>query len=388
MDKNKKNFCIAPFINLHWEGKKFGPCCRTREEKFDNTKSLRENYNSKGMIELRKSFLAGERPAKCKLCWDDEAGGKTSYRQYINVGKYWDHDIINEKSKKSKLIEKSFDHFSKVRLDGLTPTSLALFPGNECNLACRMCSGALSSKWNSETRKHGETNLIRLSENWTADEKSLDDFVNTSDRLTRLEIYGGEPLYNKKIKEKLQAIIDKETSKKIVLYINTNATAVDKKWFKKLSQNFKRLQISCSVDGINDHNDYIRYGSCFSDIMENIDFIRELDNVVFGGIICTITLYNFYYTNSYDKLFDSKNIRRMYNFAHQPSYMSPVHFPEELKKELKLPESVSKFINSQKADPKQWKLFVEYTNHLDKIRNQSFADTFPEFWEICKNHWF
>jgi sulfatase maturation enzyme AslB (radical SAM superfamily) len=388
MNKNKKNFCIAPFINFHWENQKYGPCCRSVFSKFDKSKSLKENFNSKEMINLRASFLSGEKPKECSLCWKDEEGGKTSYRQYINVGKYWDHDTLDGKLKNSKLVEKGFDYFSTVRLDNLTPTSLALFPGNQCNLSCRMCSGSLSSKWNSETKKHGETKTIRLLDNWQLDDESFDKIVDASDKITRLEIYGGEPLYNKKIKEKLDVLIEKGTAKNIVVYINTNATDVDRKWFKNLSQHFKRIQVSCSVDGTDNHNNYIRHGSNFSQIMENIDFIRGLDNVVFGGIVCTLTLYNFYYTRRYDQFFDNKNIRKMYHFVHIPSYVAPVNLPEVLKKKLDLPIFVEKFINSQKADPEQWKLFVEYTNHLDKIRNQSFSDTFPEFWEICKSHWF
>ena len=65
------------------------------------------------------------------------------------------------------------------------------------------------------------------------------DIVDHSEHIQKIELYGGEPFYNKKNKTQLiDKIIKKGTSKNITLYFNTNCTVYDHEFMQTLSKQF------------------------------------------------------------------------------------------------------------------------------------------------------
>ena len=64
------------------------PCCMAHDEitdatgkKYDlNETNLEEAYHSEYMQNLRRQFRAGEKPATCSRCWDEEDAGRDSKR--------------------------------------------------------------------------------------------------------------------------------------------------------------------------------------------------------------------------------------------------------------------------------------------------------------------
>jgi len=137
-----KTICMLPWISI--ETSPIGtarPCCLAREEitnadgvKFDlNKDDLETIYHSEYMQNLRRQFRAGKKPDTCKLCWDEEAAGRTSKR-------------INSRIRLKEL-------YSKVDWENDQPNQLWFLDlklGNICNLKCRICGSWSSSKWAAE----------------------------------------------------------------------------------------------------------------------------------------------------------------------------------------------------------------------------------------------
>ena len=137
-----EKICMLPWISI--ETSPIGtarPCCLAIDEitRADGTKySLKENtleeiYHSEYMQNLRKDFLAGNKPATCQRCWDEEAAGRVSKRMNSRI--------------------RLKEYYDSVDWNNLDPDQLWFIDlklGNICNLKCRICGSWSSSKWAKE----------------------------------------------------------------------------------------------------------------------------------------------------------------------------------------------------------------------------------------------
>lgn len=126
-----EKICMLPWISI--ETSPIGtsrPCCLAIDEitRADGSKySLRENtleeiYHSPYMQNLRSDFLAGNKPATCQRCWDEEAAGRTSKR-------------INSRIRLK-------EYYNSIDFQNTNPNQLWFIDlklGNICNLKCRIC---------------------------------------------------------------------------------------------------------------------------------------------------------------------------------------------------------------------------------------------------------
>ena len=133
MSKTSESFCILPWVHLYKnmdDGVKL--CCVDKGTslgslKEDSVESIRGNDK---FVELRKKFLTGEKPDRCKECWSHERNGYESYRQSSNFN-YRD------------IIDNTPEFFSDKPLE---LKYLDYRPSNLCNLACKICSPRFSTK--------------------------------------------------------------------------------------------------------------------------------------------------------------------------------------------------------------------------------------------------
>jgi MoaA/NifB/PqqE/SkfB family radical SAM enzyme len=106
------------------------------------------------------------------------------------------------------------------------PKVLTIKNGNVCNAKCRVCHPGDSSRWHSDAVQLQKMlgtayySVDQVERNWS--QEQLEEIVQLSANLTRLELFGGEPLYNKKVHELLKKIVDSGHSQHITLYINTH----------------------------------------------------------------------------------------------------------------------------------------------------------------------
>ena len=375
------NFCIAPFLQLQVSKKgQTGPCPYTANYwNLEKYKTIAEKWASPELQSLRDEFLQNKKSKVCKRCWRDEDAGKVSLRQRLS--KFRNTTNLEKKVFPKYIEGKMYEKFPKI---------LTLIPGNECNLECFICGGHFSSKWNSTARKY-KNPLVPIHDNWNLTAEEYQDIVDNSDKLQKIELFGGEPFYNKRNRELLiKKIIEKGTSKNLVLYFNTNGTIFDEKYMKILEENFKKLEIRISIDGINEQFEYIRYGAKFNQVMENVTKFQNLKNSDVE-IICTVSLLNFLYLPEYDEFFQKNKLSVFYNIVSDPERIMLYNIPEAVKLKIDLKDKfsyINNYVKNTKTNETEWSNFVQYTNHMDKIRSLSMSNTFPKLYDLVKNYWF
>jgi MoaA/NifB/PqqE/SkfB family radical SAM enzyme len=277
---NKDIFCAVPWHNSHlyWDGA-YGACCSERhkpqgiEKNLVNTNII-EWYNSDAMKDFRLRILGNEKLSECQGCYIEESRGHESRRikENFKVG-IFTQQAFTKSYHQSPWIEK-FNYSKNTGSTDKLPIDLHIDFGNECNLACKMCSPSASSriaqqyvKWQiPANKKTNWTNSNTLYQNFLKNIQSLP-------RIHRIHIMGGEPLYNKKFYQFVDWLIQNKRTD-ISLSFVTNGTIFDNNFVKKL-QAFNTVDIEISVESVHANNHYIRQGSSTQQVLVNIlNFVK------------------------------------------------------------------------------------------------------------------
>jgi len=208
---------------------KIRPCCQVSAE---YSKSLDTIKDPNRFADIKSET----RPEACRACWSQEDQGFPSYRNSYQ---------------KSFNKEKSGIQFLDIRNT------------NQCNLKCRYCSPHFSNQWAKELAY--KDTLIH-----TPIESYLDDLL--TDDLIDIYWCGGEPLISQDHYMVLEKLIAMGLSHKVKVRYNSNFTVLKYKTkdIFDLWKNFKSVHILISIDAVGEINDYIRSGSNWKEICENI----------------------------------------------------------------------------------------------------------------------
>jgi organic radical activating enzyme len=290
----KNSFCSIPWI--HAATKTNGTsrvCCLMSNHDSGNggltghsfkTHTIEEIHNSEFTRNIRKQFLAGEKPAECNTCWVKEDNGGQSRRMFTN-----------------KMYKDVFDYNKALQLtsaDGSTtqmPIYWDLRFGNLCNLKCVMCGPQSSSMWYKDWAKVHSTDhfydsgtKINMSDgskqnrkdresdyDWWESEHFWEQLDTHKEQLQHVYLVGGEPMLVEPHYKFLQKLIDSGISKNVVLEYDTNITNVHQRAIDQW-KHFKKLMLRVSIDDFGEQNDYIRFPSKWYKLDENIKRIEEL----------------------------------------------------------------------------------------------------------------
>lgn len=212
---------------------------------------------------VRNKFENGITPIECRKCFEQEKNGITSYRQEQN-------QLYKQQDLQAKL------RYLDVRFN------------NTCNLKCVMCSSAFSTLWHEDELKLSKSNPIWLHEDMKAraDSYNKDNFkwnnedivlenIKNDDTLERIHFAGGEPLLSKQHKELLYYLVSTGKSKNLMISYNTNIILIDKETIE-LWNEFKRVKVFLSIDGIGDVLEYIRFPIQYIKVLEVFDLIETV----------------------------------------------------------------------------------------------------------------
>ena len=259
-----KSFCYAPWNHLYINpDSKLMPCCiyTDRNEEFPdlNEVSIEEAYNHPRMVELRKELIEGKVPAGCFRCEAQIKIGMGSYRSKMNS------------YGKESLPEIKLD--GTVDPDKIKPDMLDIRFGNLCNLKCRTCSPTYSSSIAVEHNKMYPGDSVKIL--YDLKNTTVDKIFSKLESVKHIYIAGGEPLIEENNYVLLERLIEKNL--KPTLLYNTNLTNINfkDKNLIDLWKHFPGLEIIVSIDGYGEVNDYIRSGSNYEVILENIRYIKE-----------------------------------------------------------------------------------------------------------------
>jgi MoaA/NifB/PqqE/SkfB family radical SAM enzyme len=192
----------------------------------------------------------------------------------------------------------------------------------------------------------------------------------------------------------LNRLVDSGASKNITLYINTNGSVNIPKRFPMISE-FRDIELGVSLDGVGEHFNYIRHGAIYNEVLENITGAQEFfkkNNVKFWiDSISTVSVLNVYYLPELKQAVrEILPLDPFWNLLIDPAHLDIKNMPEPIKQKVisklgdadDFKELVS--VMQQPADPGRWTQFLQITEQLDSLRNESFSKTFPEFYSIIK----
>jgi organic radical activating enzyme len=215
-----------------------------------------------------------------------------------------------------------------------------------------------------------------------------------TENLNLIHIYGGEPFLIPGMWDVLNHGKNIDASKNITLSIHTNASIWNEKYLEILSA-YKKVEFHISIDSsVPEHNEYIRHKGKHDQIIENTrKFINKFSTYsnVESSITVTVTPLNVYYVdqtlNDLKKMFD---IPAGVNIVTTPEY-DIRHLPQPVKNylinNLTSPEVVGFLKQTIPGCDIEWPKFCQVTDKLDKLRNQSFSQTFPDWWKLLQPHW-
>lgn len=292
-DKISKTFCSLPWTHLHhWPDGRVYPCCLADfRQPYGNVKdsTLEEIWNTPKMKSLRKAKLAGERHETCSKCYLQEDNGDESMRIAAN-----------------KLMEKHFDRFLETTDEDGTSNDFRLLYwdfrfSNLCNFKCRMCGSSLSSKWYKDEidifgSSVNDRALIHVND-WS--KKNIYEYIDMFiGEVEEIYFAGGEPLMMDEHYMILEKLIEIGNTNTRIRY-NTNFSMLKyKKWdVLELWKNFTKhdplnVRIFASLDGMGDLAEYVRKGTDWAKIEENVK--TALEQGFWFDLSCTVSLLNIF----------------------------------------------------------------------------------------------
>jgi organic radical activating enzyme len=256
-----------------------------------------EYWQSRRLRDERLQKMGNIPNPACGVCQHQDSIGSHSKRIKENLKSVLFYDKNFYKSFEQSPHKAAFEY--SVANDGATvtkPVSYHLSLGNECDLACVMCSPNSSYKLAADYKALGWiTDARRL--NWTNDQDVWDDFCTTllDTDLVSLHIIGGEPTINKRFTQLIDLFVSNNRTDFSFSFTTNCMHTIDHLW-DKLAK-FKRVEIGMSVETINFSNDYVRYGSNIDTLLANIQHFKATApaNVAFVvRTVPTLLTINYY----------------------------------------------------------------------------------------------
>ena len=431
-DAPHSTMCILPFIHLHtWPAGQVFPCCvydwhadipqlpkhvkQVPEGGYSGIAtgtSLEDIWNDEKIKTLRKQLVEGEEPAGCRRCFQGERQGVHSFRLARNY-RYKHHmDIVHKAVANDYKIEDFNLYYWDFRNTNL------------CNMTCRTCGPELSSKWHEDYKAitglyhHAERNGL-----FEATGSSLQDIYDVIDRnidiVEHVYFAGGEPLINDMHYYILNKLIEHERFDCEISY-NTNLLHLKYKKYDLIDiwNKFNKVDVMASLDAIGPRAEYLRHGTKWPKIEENIKTLLQNKKIGFN-VTPVISLFNVLHMPDYiDYMLDigleSWQIY-MGNILLDPESYHVAMLPDHIKTQVRelyvkylenkkeqgygdrtiqsLREKFDAILNFFDVDigddvlrKKYAKQFIHLTGTLDRVRNENFVDTYPElkdYWDAC-----
>jgi organic radical activating enzyme len=296
---------------------------------------VEEYWQSRRLRDERLNKLGDVPNPACGICQHQDSIGNHSKRIKENLKSVVFYDRNFYKSYEQSPHRAAFEY--SLNNDGATvtkPVSYHLSLGNECDLACVMCSPNSSFKLGKDYEALGWIdNAKRL--NWTDNQGVWDDFCQTllATDLTSLHIIGGEPTINKRFNQLIDMFVSHNRTDFSFSFTTNCMHSLDHLW-DKLSK-FSRVEIGMSVETLNLSNDYVRYGGSISTILDNIQQFKAgaPPNVAFViRTVPTLLTIN-YYSELIDWCYDNDFLLNSY-FATDPAWQQIKLLPDNIKQRL------------------------------------------------------
>jgi sulfatase maturation enzyme AslB (radical SAM superfamily) len=333
MSSTSETFCILPWIYLlPWPNGSLRTCCEGKKDlaKVKNGLSV-ELLNHPTMIEIRKSMLEGKWHENCLDCKIKEEAGFKSSRTTAN--KNLNHMVLPE--------------LGTLPEDGVLPNPkiyyLELRLSNLCNFRCRTCNHESSSAWYEDELALAEAGLIaeKPFNKITDTGLEIETILPLLKDIKSILFVGGEPLLDKRILPILKELKALGRSDEVYISFITNMSELNphNEIIKLLHEGFKRKSFVLSLDAMGKRAEYIRSGTNWDSISENLEFfLDEFSHRDHYNIHCTYSLFNAYHIIEFHKwITEGLGIPKdkfVFNPAVGPEHISASILPTSRKIEL------------------------------------------------------
>lgn len=301
LTNNLNKFCVLPWLNMNTNPNgNVKLCCSIAMDYFVANKDrpfnlgyddITQIWNGPHMQNVRNLHRQNNGSDDCLDCYKIEKLSGHSPRKGQN--KIW----VDRKNHDPELAEylTEVSNEKLYSISNILPLSLELRLGNQCNLKCVTCWGMSSSLIHEERKdmvKSGELikrDLGWLQEKWTEDIEAVEkadmtewyetdifykNFRLMAPKLRRLYTTGGEPTLIKANYRMLEELLAAGNNTCRIEF-TTNMTTWNPKFYENLSK-FENVEIQMSVDGVGTVAEYIRYGTKWDVVRENIKKVFEM----------------------------------------------------------------------------------------------------------------
>ena len=378
------SMCIYPWINFNNVGSKLKLCARAQST-VTTIDKLKDWATDSSYTSIRQSMLKGEPlPDHCNTCYEYEALGMESYRQFETI------DWI------TRLEIETVDDLKDIT----RPFYYEVDHGNDCNIKCRGCQPAFSKPIGIEIKKYNIQTPVPVQ--WNSSNYSIDLIdIDTLDHRSSVYFQGGEPTIMPEVREFLRQCIHKGKTD-FFLTMCTNGVKITQE-FLDLVNHFPNTNFSFSIDGFDLVNDYWRSGSSWSKVIANAHLVQSLGHSV--SINTVPGIYNV--TNMHllfeflDQQFPMTTIYMQINYlSWQSAYNHPradlvinsmkqcqqtsIYHSNGKSCKSSIDSILHHYSNNPVCDLTELKNFFDYNDQLDRVRNTRLADFIPELEDARK----
>lgn len=291
-------FCSRPFNELYLGNGSFSPCCIIKENPYE---SVEEYLNSDWLKSLKTNLTKGIKDSRCSICWDAESVGA------------WSNRVTHKVDTSKSLIEEAHITFS-----------------NTCNLACQMCDASLSTSWGVRNWRSGKSKQVIRWNTFDNKKTKLYFYKHILPSLRWLGVSGGEPFQCADHFEFLK--VAPLINPNLELFYNSNMTNLFYKghYIPNYFDKFKSVNISASVDGWGQANDYQRLNSdLHGTVLKNILKIKEYVTYIHA----TVSIYTIYSLEELIQWCVDREVDIKIHFVSQ-DFLNPNILPKALKEEI------------------------------------------------------
>ena len=343
----KDTFCSSPWIHVrinpggyYLPCRWFGPPHLVTTTHHIRDMSIADYVNSEDMCNLRTEMLNGGVPEICQSCRYQDSNNKVSGRlkqlavSSINIQQF---DKTFCSSPHYKMFAESFADNGRTTA---MPVDLQIDLGNTCNSGCIMCGPTYSSKLAVEYVKLHKLEPILFAKypkykNWTDDAVAVDKFVVDIANIPNLKyihLLGGETLYLKSFYTMCNKLVEAGLAKNIDMGTTTNCTIYTPE-LENIIKQFNHVYLGLSIEAVHPVNDYIRWPSSITNVMDNIEKFIQLREITGMHLTLRIApnIFSIYHIDTiFEFMIENRITAESCNILIEPSCLRMELLPKEL----------------------------------------------------------
>lgn len=231
MNSKGRFFCRYPFKHAQvTPNDPAMPCCRFNHNFLDERDKGDITDFDNMFTDIREKMLNNEYVPGCWKCYEDEKNGNFSMRN--ESFELWDNDDVEF-------------------------TGMEIVVGRLCNLRCVTCDSDWSNKWDEDSRAMGMTVRDKYVNEYDLDKVDVGIFKN----IQFIKVTGGEPFLHRQFLNLIKRLALSGDAEHIDIEIFTNCTFYPAKLDEAALLKFRRVDISLSIDALDDQFEYLRKGA-------------------------------------------------------------------------------------------------------------------------------